>query len=509
MRRVLVWLTTVGLLFCSISALAGTLDLAANPDMHLLFRRYQSYKLEGNGTWQALDLKTSQLRRIVSEGGARTHMSNGAVLLYPGVRGNTELGLTEAILNVCLLKSAPIGADSLSITVNHTTRYDFLAESRKDRIGAYSCELFELPLDKQGWNMLESIAESGCSISIYGGTKVYKTSIMNSSNLSEKEKLESESLNVIRSFINQYGHFFSRYTLWDRNAGLWASGRPEMSVVNMKGDINKSYSKELPELDESEQMLTTNRTAVSIMQQILIDGNFYAGKIDGKYGTATRSAIREAQQYYGLLQTGQADRLLIECILSDSPASCSEDTSLRDRIQLSTQDDTIYAEANLLYYLEGVAEVVINHYWFANKIMPTNCSSWYASPTVSSTSNPRLTTTPSPTATPSPSANAIIVPRNSSNKMLIYEGEIMNLSSEDLFLPMSVSAEIIIDKEFSYPLSIRCEQNEETLFGTTLLPLERSKIILYAEVPCDQSRIKEIEFRFNLNTSVGKIVLIY
>lgn len=505
MRRMMAGVTLLALLITNCLAQADGLPLAAQFDVYKAFERNQSYKLEETGEWSAHDLIAAQVLRTISSGAARPHMSSGVCILYPSVRGNTLLGLTEVLLNICLVKTEPLGASSLSI-VTEGIRYDFLNTSQKSQIGSYTCETFELPMDKQGMAMLRSIAESGgYSISIYGDTKQYRTTINEkSADLTDKQTIEALSMDTVHSFLSeldQNGLF--RYSLWDLNAGHWAEDRPQMAVVSLS---DEPYSEELPMLDEAFHCLVNiDRTAVAKLQQLLKDRAFYAGKLDGKFSTDTRVAIREAQRYHGLLQTGQADRMLIELLAGTEVAR--EATAETPKPQLVTSDQIINAEAGVSYRRDGVAEVQLDRRWFAKKMLPMLATT-KPTPTqqTENTTNPKPTETPQ--STPSIDHSAI-VPKNISNMLLIIDGKITNLSTEPMFLPKDTQAEVAIGDQYVYPFTVRCEQGNGKTIGTGLLPLESARLVLFAEVPENVTSDHSITITLRIKGFIDQMDLAY
>ena len=482
------------------AALAQGLPSAAPWNVYQDFERYQSYKLDQYGEWSAYDLSSAQLLRSISSGSARSFMSSGSCIFYPQVRGNIPLGLTEVILNVCLIKAQPLKADSLSISAAGT-RYDFLATPKNERIGSYACERFELPLDSQGMEMLRAIVQGGCSISIYAENKFYRTTVNEFiSDPNAKQTLELSSIATIRSLLAQMEKSgLNDYALWDLNAAHWSANRAQMACVGLQdGVCMENY----PALDTDFQCVATqDRTAVSALQQLLKENNFYSGKADGKYGAQTRAAIREAQRYWGLLQTGQADRILIQRLTTKEAPDLQRPQHTPEAVLC---DSVVDAKPGVPYRAEGVAEVCLDRYWYAQALKPTGALAQANTP-----STPTATPKPSTTSETIQADTLSVFPANSSNILLIIDGEYKNLAAQSIFLPINTQAEVVIDDQFVFPCILRSEQNEGRAFGTQILPLERSRIVLFTEIPHDVSGHPFAEIKLKIVTANGDMELGY
>lgn len=458
------------LMISCVAVSADALQLAAPVDAHVPFEKYGSYKHDSTGAWSAHNLDAAQLFRTITAGSTRNFMSAGACVMYPGVRGNSALNLTEVVLNVCLLRNRPLNVDSLSIIVDGV-RYDFLGAAKRESIGSYACERFELPMDAEGMRMLAAMSTKGFAVTIYGNGRFYRTSVNPSIEApSAKQVFEAQSMGLVQGLLNELSMI--DYNLWDLNEAHWFNGRGKMARVELdKG----AYADTLPKLDHVFRQLVSNeQAAVRSMQQLLRDTAFYAGNIDGRYGAATRTAIREAQKYYGLLETGQADRILIER-LAEHYAAGEPMVALREA-QSVDPNARVQAEADVLYRCDGVAELSINRFWLASKLTPSRAQ----------TITPISTATPRPPATPTPTQSPVaqfITPANASNRLLIFDGEMTNLHTATIFLPLDIQAEAVVNGQYTFPLAVRAETSAGTAFGTQLLPLGSARIILYTEIP--------------------------
>ena len=499
-------LRVLALVIVAIVLLGATSGMAertsgAPLDMQKVFEKYTNYHYSDTGEWYAHDLITAQLLRSIMAGSARSHMSAGACIIYPQVRGDSPLGLYEIVLNVCLLKRQPLGADNISILVDGT-RYDFITTAKKDLIGSYALERFELALDKQGIDMLHAMVEGQFAISINAGNKHYRTVV--SSNLEKpnaKQVFEAQSIDCIRSLYESIdGVRLRDYNLWDMNECRWADNRPKSSSVHID-EIPLVCG--APAVDDSfRYLLASNRTAVKNAQQLLLLKGFYSGKIDGAIGSNTRSSIREAQRYYGLLQTGQADSVLFHALMRESQLK-HNDKIVPSSVSIE-QDMQTDASLNISYRVEGIAQIRIERYWFAHKIMPLDAMSKMEA-IVEKQSSQFNETAERSNDIESANDRAAIMPTNAENVLCILDGYMTNLSNQNVFLPISAHAELVIDDRFIYVCNIRTVHSG--FFGTQLLPLEEARIIVYAELP--RIVMKNYKVRISIHAENGQIALVY
>lgn len=196
---------------------------------------------------------------------------------------------------------------------------------------------------------------------------------------------------------------------------------------------------------------TKNGAAVKAYQQLLKDNAFFTASPDSNYGKVTMNATRQAQLYYGLATTGLADRTLIECLHGIQPESAIV-APTNESIPFS--DDVQNAILNTEYILEGQLSVRLDRMWNAHSVSPT------------------VPTDPMELKEPS----------DSTNSLLAVDGEIVNLSGIGMDVSSIIRASMKVN-DVSYSCTVQCERDKGTAFGTTLLPMGKSRLVISCEIP--------------------------
>ena len=328
MRKIIIMLIAIVMLG-SVFVQAEALTLAAELDANEQFERYSSYEIdETTGNWSVHGLLSQQLISTAGQNDISGLMSDGACVIYPGIRGNRGLSLMEPMLHVVLLRNGALKAEALSISTGGV-RYDFVCKptainlnDRHDRQG----EQFVLPINEEGMALLRSLGTQGGEVRIIGEKQVFRTSIVKPEEAKNaRQRLEAMALPAISEFLTIWP---TSYSLWDLNSAYWDSERPEMATVALNPN---DYPADWPALEKGTSFLDTkNSMAVKAYQQLLKDNAFFTATPDSNYGKVTMSSTRQAQQYYGLATTGMADRALIECLKGtpheNTPVSPSVDS---------------------------------------------------------------------------------------------------------------------------------------------------------------------------------------
>lgn len=445
MRKVALILLLV--LFAAPCAGADSLPLAAGLDAYAQFERYPGYKMdEATGEWSMHGLIAQQMLGTVGQGDAGGSMSGGVCVMYPGMRGNRDLSLMEPVLYVCLLRNSPIKADALSIATGGV-RYDFVGKAEETKIGNRKCERFALPLSEDGLALMRSFANEGGEVRIYGETRVFRTRIAEAEKYkSSKLRVEAMSVASVRDFLSLWPE---TYALWDLNTAYWEKDRPKMAAVALS---EGGYAEGLPALEPTTQCLDTRKgSAVKAYQRMLKDKAFFTAKLGSSYGKATRASTKQAQQYYGLLSTGMADRTLIE-LLNGTEKPAAESKAPAPSVQLT--DDVREANSGSEYILEGQLSVRLDRAWTAHSLSPSHSSD----------------------------ALDCVWPTDRSNMLYIADGEIVNLSDRSLQVASLLQGYVQLNG-VRYPCTIQCERDEGRALGASLLPMGRSRLVVVCEVP--------------------------
>lgn len=432
-------------LFITACAYAESLPLSAETDMHAQYERYSSYRIdEATGEWSAHGLIAQQLLGVIGQGDANSYMNDGVCVLYPGVRGNRELSLMESMLYVCLFRQSPIKADALSITTGGV-RYDFVGTAEETAIEGRWCERFALPLGKDALALLQRLASDGGEVRIYGNTRIYRTGIYESYS-NDKQFIEAMSISAVREFLAMW---WNSYALWDLNAAHWADNRPQMAAVALRED---AYAKHLPALESSTQCLDTrNGAAVKAYQKLLKDKAFFTANAGADYGKTTIASTRQAQRYYGLLPTGMADRALIERLADVQPPEAeAKPVAPTERLT----NEATQCKPGVAYIMYGELSIRLDRAWTADCLSPSRSSDVFGR----------------------------IYPADSSNRLFIADGEIVNLSGRTISLPLLLRGYVRIG-DVSYFCIIQCERDQGRRFGSSLLPMGGSRLVIACEIP--------------------------
>ena len=449
MRKIIIMLIAIVMLG-GVFAQAEALTLAAELDANEQFERFSSYEIdETTGNWSVHGLLSQQMIGTAGQSDISGLMSDGACIIYPGIRGNRGLSLMEPVLHVVLLRNGALKAEALSISTGGV-RYDFVCKPRSinlndrhDRQG----EQFVLPIDEEGMALLRSLGTQGGEVRIIGEKQVFRTTIVKPAEAKNaRQRLEAMALPAISEFLTIWP---ASYSLWDLNSAYCDTERAEMATVALNPN---DYPADWPALEKGTLCLDTKNSAgVKAYQQLLKDNAFFTATPDSNYGKVTMRSTRQAQQYYGLATTGMADRALIECLKGtpheNTPVSPSVDS-------ISFTDDVEGALLNTEYILEGQLSLRIDRIWNARSVSPT------------------IATDPMELKEPS----------DSSNSLLALDGEIANLSGISMEVSTMLRATLRVN-DVSYSCTVQCEKDRGAAFGTTLLPMGKSRLVILCEIP--------------------------
>lgn len=411
-------------------------------------QRYQSFTWDtDDGDWTACDQYAAQLLRTLENGAAKSYAQKGCILLYPSLRGNSELGLAECVLNVLLVRNAPLQADALTISVNGYS-YDFVVSPENSVIGSAKYQRFALPLDADGMQLLRDLSQCAFSVCVYADTTAISTMIPIGEDLSGKAALEAQSRSAIANFCELYAELgLAPYTLWDLNARHWTENR----AAGSKRDNRIAVEGFAP--DDFGCVSSADTDGIKRVQRMLYDASFYAGRIDGKFAAKTRSAIREAQRYYALLPTGQPNSLLLNALAGRMPDAAGAQTET-----ICTAMEDAYAELGIPYAQDGFVQIQVNRLWTAARILAGSAGA------------------------DADFANTIL-PANTSNLLLVADGWITNQSGAEMNLLLNGEIRFTLPNGYSYSGVLQCEQMRGTVWGNRLLNGERARLIAYAEIP--------------------------
>ena len=461
-------LNICGLIFLLLFAIAGSslaqeLTPVNGSDIQMHFAHYTDYQSNENGDWSARTKDSEYMLAMIENGSIGNALSSGLCVLDPVVHGNHRFGYVEVTLNIILFRSANLGARYVSILWDEY-RTDLQMTPEKNAIGRFPCEIYTMPLDAIGMNMLRSIAEKGCEVTFHADTQSLRTSIESSPNQNAKSQIESESLATIRTLLTELDNMsYDRYSLWDLNAMYWTDTGANIAHVPLS---KTPYRTDLPAIRPEDQLIDMkNREAVAELQKLLSNKHFYAGKIDGQAGTHTTRAICSAQKYYSLQVNGFPDRCLIERLAEIEDIAAEVQQS-----EIVTVDGNVEnGRSGVKYLYSDFFALQIDRCWLAKEL--PFCASNLSQMTES--------------------AQSMICPEHSHNQWFVVDGEFTNLSTQAVMLPMFLQADLVVDGGYRFPCSIRIESKSCVISGVKVLPLETVKIIAYTEIPTHQQVNKE------------------
>lgn len=474
MRKITLFILLLVLLFNAM-ALAEALPFVAELDQNKQLERYPSYTIdESTGDWSVHGIHSQDMLNAAEQSSIGELMSKGVCIIYPGIRGNYKSSLMEPVLYVCLLRNTALNAEALSITTGGN-RYDFVCTATEIQLNESQNrkgEQFILPLNEDGLLLLRSFAQSGGEVRICGEKQVFSTSIVKSEDAkNNRQRFEARALTAVNEFLTIWP---SNYALWDLNAEYWNLERAMMTVVKLE---TSNYAQDWPELEEETMCIDTGKgTAVKAYQQLLKDNAFFAFTPDSSYGKKTINATCDAQQYFGLTETGIADRTLIECLNGIQQANTNSSTA---DVIASLSEDIYQASSGTEYVIENGLSIRIDRIWRALSVSPTKPLD----------------------------PMELKVPFDSSNSLLVVDGEIENISERNFEVSSAIKASMKVNG-ISYMCIVQSERDEGSAFGSSLLPMGRSRVVVLCEIP-KEIEITSAELTIDIDVNSEEYCLYY
>lgn len=457
MKRFICWITLVMVLMMLGSSYAEELTVVDYATIQTIFSRYSNYEYAENGDWTAHTQEVAHLLDTIKKGKTNDVLRKGACVMYPVIRGNGHLGYIEVVLKVALFRSTSLGAEYVTIMwEGHRT--DIIATPEVSTIGQLRSEVYTIPLDESGMNMLRSIASKGCDIAFYASTKQSLETISTTPNTDAKSQLERETLSGITSFLEIIdGAGYAHYSLWDLNEHYWDGDRVNIEHVPLHNSEIKTAS---PTIHFANGLVDLNdRASVKALQQILHENRFYAGEIDGKMGNGTKKAVSSAQKYYGLQENGYPDSRLIVYLTRMNSIDTTIDKTNNPSMNLENGKEGENKDNSTLDISRG---------WIARGLQ---------------LQIDNLASSNSSSATVERERVSTLCPENENNQFLIFEATFINSNADRIMLPMHIQASIIIDGKYNFPCSVRSIDQDGVGLDVSVLPLASTQIIMYTEVP--------------------------
>lgn len=430
-RKALAWL----LLASMPAAAAETVEVvrAAAPMEIAAFEHYPSRSYdEADGKWSLHSVQADAL--IDRFWNHRINTGENFCAFYLEAEGNALTGVWTPVLRVLYNGQKTLNASAVSILADGV-RYDFAAASQKTVYEEkYGAQLVSVPLNAEGAAaMREIVGAQKVSVRLIGDA-VYTAKIDPDTTVARR-RIEAASLAGLESglaLMDEVG--LSEYALWDLSAAAWQGAHgfaPACMQCAVVGSVGGTA------VEDAFGMIVRGdqSRAARAAQEILIDSGFMSGSASGTFTQSASDAVCRAQQYLGRIVTGCMDAGL--------------EQALAERRSIGG------AQAPEMQPLGGKAEIALERYWFADGIAAANASA--ASRTV----------------------------YNSDNAFLIGDGKIRNVSAEEMYLFMQMSAKVVCNDTYAYEATVVCECDGGRELDTMLLPMASARMIVYAEVPAD------------------------
>lgn len=387
--------------------------------------RLERYTLEWTetGEWNGWDTVAGRIRKRMEAGIAADFRREGLCLMYPSLRGDDAQGLTEPVLHLWMTRGRPIAASGCFF-VSEGICWSVAQQAELVEVSGQTWEKFTIPLDGDGVAFLERMARSGGTFVAFGEGGYFQETLLPGAS-EGKKALEAEGLQAIASFLGLLPENYGEgYGLWTENALRWPENRPqqrfyEAETVSEAGEI--CYLAEFALIDASD------KPSVKALQHALRENGFFIGKEDGKYTTQTLQAVCEAQRYWGLPETGAADKVLMAYLAGEALAEEAPEEAPTDR-----------------RFAQNGVEICLSGYRY-------------------------------------------IAAADGENLEWICTGEAANQSTEEVLLPLIFGAQLRFDGKYTYACDLYCEKAAENT--TALRPLEGAKVVLWAEIPASAAAL--------------------
>ena len=412
---------------------AYALERAASaPDWDAL-ERYASFEKDGT-LWS---VRSNQTAAAIARISAETAPYNGYACFGLELTGDEATGVVVPVLTFYYAGTVKLNGHTASIAVDGK-RYDLALVSEPVQLGKNAAEKLTAPLDQAGLEMVHEILNAEEPVIVLQGDVSFEMEPMQEESYdSAKEELAARSLEGLSDMLYEF-ESVGAYGLWDLNEAWWERTRgaePEMAVTVLP--VEEEI--EIGEIELEEPMYMISRGAqgnsAKEVQKLLIEKGYLQGKADGAYGEGTVRAVRAAQKWLGLMETGSADEKLLRLLNGEV---------------VMDGESVVSMKAVELHTAEGLCELTMERYWTADA--------------VESVGGDRRTVS------------------DKDDTLLIYEGAVKNLAVEDLDFYWQLSAKVLLG-EYEYPCVLVCERDEGDSLATALPPLGEARLLIYAEIP--------------------------
>ena len=423
------------LVLLSSSALALPLQSAAPAGLTLTeglqrLERFADWDVAEDGTWS---VRAYQSAAALNQLGQETP-GTGVAYFDLELTGDLNTGVILPMFVIRFVGTRTVNADTVSVAVNGT-RYDFRAFSAREPLGDTTCEAVRCPLNEQGLAAMRALSTATLArVRMFGTSSYGFTAERRETYTTTKAQIEGSSLSGVMPMLDELDALgVAKYDLWDLSAARCErlyGFEPDVTSTKLgRTDGTIALSSTFDMLARGDET-----AGVRQLQELLIRTGFMQGRADGSFGDGTVRAVKAARRYWGLMECGIADQLLIDC--------------LTGKIQRRLGADNT-SEAGLSA-LGSLCAVDLTRSWFARTV-----------------------------TTDKGGERAV---ENADNVFFVAEGEIENTSPETLAFYRQLTAELTLDGA-KYICTILCETDGGARFDAEMLPGARARLIVCAEVP--------------------------
>lgn len=395
-------------------------------------------------TWEYVPHEICALYEYI----ASTKGSGDFSTFYFSLKGESNSVLIYPVLNILYRnRSSKLEPEAVSFLLGNT-RYDFAGKSSDLSIGGVNTEIMRIPVDEKGlsfWRMVCSTET--ISIQMYG-KKLYSTTIeLTGAGKTTAQLIGAAGISGSKALLKTMDSQFplESYLLWDLN--LFRSEehfgiKPRMVETNL---LWATENDPFTNASMGVLYIGTTKTLMVNIQSMLIERGFQVGKPESGFGAVTKESILLAQKEFGLLETGFADRTLLDMLERDdignkTPKSFPSHLEIAG-IGVESENTSI----NLV------------RYWVAAQVFAVKSSR----------------------------PMGIFSSGSADEKLLIVDGSVKNKVMSSICSKNEYECSLNYDG-INIPAIVLFEANNNSVFQDTLLPLSATRIVIIAKIPALQ-----------------------
>ena len=443
------------------------------------FEIYSGYALDrATGEWSVRSNQAYQALQLIERNAAG--YADSFVLFDLELTGNLYTGRVTPVLNVTYVGAKTILPTSVSFLVGRA-RYDYTVRAAEGQLGREHAEQIRVPLDQSGVNMLRRISQRGkVQLSLGGGAgKCSVTCEAKDSYKTPLDRVRGLSLEGLAPMLAELDNMgFSDYDLFDLNAAQWRSAgeyEGDYQSVTLPQNPSDTYV-DLKNYFQTLSPGASGQSVIRLQNRLMELGYLSTSAASGTYAEGTAEAVRQAQKYYGLLQTGNADQKLVERLFAPEQTPGEYAPSVEDEVPAQAVSGKVQAVLAQPYRVSGAGELALNRSWFAYAVCATG-------------------------------ENGLGAQRAASSKdhvLLVADGAFTNLSPSLANLYSAITAKAVYDGGYEYEAYAVCQVDGGERFDTSMLPLDQARLVIYAEIPAGLAGE-----RFQLQIQLGDAELVY